>query len=138
MKKDILTEIKEKTKSEGKIKKELGCKSIRTNPDEKDSEEYVKFAEINNHISVSNKAPTRKPTKKVFNRRSYKKPLKKLSQNKLKFEENYSIKSNFLKFIVKKILPSLWTMQTYSSSKRKEGKKQVILVQEKKTCELIV
>ena len=49
---------------EEKIKEELGCKFIRINSDEKDYYEYVKFGEINNHISESDKKSTKKSTKK--------------------------------------------------------------------------
>ena len=40
---------------EEKINEEIGCKFIRINPDEKHYDGYVKFGEINNHISESNK-----------------------------------------------------------------------------------
>ena len=46
---------RKENKREEKIKKELGCKFIRINPDEKDHDEDVIFSEISNHISESNK-----------------------------------------------------------------------------------
>ena len=56
MKKDTLTELKEK-KIERQVatEKELGCKFIRTNHNEKDYDEHKKFNERNNQISKSNK-----------------------------------------------------------------------------------
>ena len=59
MKKDTLTELKEK-KIERQVaaEKKLDCKFIRTNHDEKDYDEYNKFNEINNQISESNKKST--------------------------------------------------------------------------------
>ena len=52
-------EKKEKER-EKRIKEKLGCKFIRINPDEKDYDEYVKFGEINNHLSESNEKSTKK------------------------------------------------------------------------------
>ena len=59
MKKDTLTELKEK-KIERQVaaEKKLDCNFIRTNHDEKDYDEYNKFNEINNQISESNKKST--------------------------------------------------------------------------------
>ena len=64
MKKNTLTEMKKRKRNKYKrIKEKLGCKFIRINPDENDYDEYVKFGEINNHVSKSNKESTRKATK---------------------------------------------------------------------------
>ena len=51
MKKDTVTEMKEKKEKEKKIKEELGCKFIRINLDEKDYDEYVKFGKINTLVN---------------------------------------------------------------------------------------
>ena len=93
-------ERKENARQE-KIKEELDCKFNRINPDERDYDEYVKFGELNNHISESNKKSTKKSAKKSL--------IDDLSKRllELEFEENQSIKSKCLKFIVKKVLPSL-------------------------------
>ena len=93
-------ERKENARQE-KINEELDCKFNRINPDERDYDEYVKFGELNNHISESNKKSTKKSAKKSL--------IDDLSKRllELEFEENQSIKSKCLKFIVKKVLPSL-------------------------------
>ena len=95
------TDERKENARHGKIKEELDCKFNRINPDERDYDEYGKFGEINNHISESNKKSTKKSTKKSL--------IDDLSKRllELKFEENQSIKSKCLKFIVKKVLPSL-------------------------------
>ena len=46
---------RKKVEKQEEIEKELACKFIRINPDEKDYDEYTKSGEINNHISESNK-----------------------------------------------------------------------------------
>ena len=89
-------ERKENARQE-KIKEELDCKFNRINPDERDYDEYVKFGELNNHISESNKKSTKKSLIDDLSKRLL----------ELEFEENQSIKSKCLKFIVKKVLPSL-------------------------------
>ena len=89
-------ERKENARQE-KIKEELDCKFNRINPDERDYDEYVKFGELNNHISESNKKSTKKSLIDDISKRLL----------ELEFEENQSIKSKCLKFIVKKVLPSL-------------------------------
>ena len=89
-------ERKENARQE-KIKEELDCKFKRINPDERDYDEYVKFGDIKNHISESNKKSTKKSLIDDLSKRLL----------ELEFEENQSIKSKCLKFIVKKVLPSL-------------------------------
>ena len=65
------------------IEKELGCKFIRINPEEKDYDEYAKFGEVNNHISESNKKSAKISS------------IDKISRKLLElgFESNHSIKS---------------------------------------------
>ena len=72
-------------KEKRKIKEELGCKFYSINPDQKDYDEYVKFDEINNHISESNKKSTKKSTKKSL--------IEKFSRSilEVEFETNHSI-----------------------------------------------
>ena len=45
---------KKENEGEEKIKEELGCKFIRSNPDEKSYAEYVEFCQISNHVSEAN------------------------------------------------------------------------------------
>ena len=52
-------------KEKKKIKEELGCKFYSINADEQDYDEYVKFGEINNHISESNKKSTKNQLKNL-------------------------------------------------------------------------
>ena len=77
------------------MKIELGRKFIRTNPD---AEIYifVEIGKIQNHIIKSSKTLTKKSTKKYL--------IEKISKRllEIEFEENHSIKSKCLKFIVKK------------------------------------
>ena len=65
------------------IEKELGCKFIRINPEEKDYDEYAKFGEVNNHISKSNKKSAKISS------------IDKISRKLLElgFESNHSIQS---------------------------------------------
>ena len=82
---------KKENEREEKIKKELGCKFIRINPD---AENYifVDIGKIQNHIIES--------TKKSL--------IDDLSKRllKLEFKSNHSIKSKCLKWIVKNVLPN--------------------------------
>ena len=77
MKKDIVTEMYEKKMKEKK-NKELGCKFIRINPDEREYDENVEFSEINNHISESDKKVTEESTKKSL--------IEKISERLIKLE----------------------------------------------------
>ena len=93
-------ERKESERDE-KTKEEPGCKFIRINPDEKDYDEYLKFGEINNRISETNKKSAKKLTEKFL--------IDKLSKSllELAFERNHSIKSKLLKRIFKYMLLTL-------------------------------
>ena len=83
---------KKENEREEKIKKELGCKFIRINPDAKNYDIFVEIGKIQNHIIES--------TKKSL--------IDDLSKRllKLEFKSNHSIKSKCLKWIVKNILPN--------------------------------
>ena len=97
MKKVTLTEMKKKKEIERQeaIKRWLGCTFIRIN---RDAENYYIFVEISNsqkHIIESTKKLTKKSTKKSLIDDLLKRIL---SFNKIKV---------FIKWIVKKILPSV-------------------------------
>ena len=68
------------------IEKELGCKFIRINPDAKNYDIFIEIGKIHNHIIESTKDN--------------------IAERLLELEFK-SMKSKCLKFIVKKILPSL-------------------------------
>ena len=56
MKKDTLREMKKKeNEREEKIKKEIGCKFIRNNPDSENYDVFVEIGKIQNHIIKSTK-----------------------------------------------------------------------------------
>ena len=78
------------------MKIELGRKFIRTNPDAEIYDIFVEIGKIQNHIIKSSKTLTKKSTKKYL--------IEKISKRllEIEFEENHSIKSKCLKFIVKK------------------------------------
>ena len=73
-------------------------------------DEYAKFGEVNNHISESNKKSTKESLIDKISRRLL----------ELEFKSDHSIKSKYLKFFVKKILPSIWNMQTHCLKCKKE------------------
>ena len=75
------------------LEKELECEFIRINPDEKDFNIFRAINEIRRHI--------KKSTKKSL--------IDQLSGKllRLKFKSNNSIKTKCLKYVVKKILPTL-------------------------------
>ena len=75
------------------IEKRFDCEFIRINPDGKYFVIYIEIGKIYNHIKESNE-------KSLID-----KILKRLSE--LKFKSNHSITSKCLKYVVKKILPSL-------------------------------
>ena len=78
------------------MKIEIGRKFIRTNPDAEIYDIFVEIGKIQNHNIKSSKTLTKKSTKKYL--------IEKISKRllEIKFEENHSIKSSCLKFIVKK------------------------------------
>ena len=75
------------------LEKELECEFIRINPDEKDFNIFRAINEIRRHL--------KKSTKKSL--------IDQLSGKllRLKFKSNNSIKTKCLKYVVKKILPTL-------------------------------
>ena len=83
------------------LEKKLGCKFIRINPDKEDFNIFKVQNEIFRHIKESNTESTKKITKKSL--------IDELSNKllKLEFEKNNSIKTKCLKYVVKKILPTL-------------------------------
>ena len=83
------------------IEKELGCKFIRINPAEKDFNIFAEIGKIQNYITKSNKKLTKKSTKKVL--------IDEFSNKLLRseFKSNNPIKTKCLKYVVKKILPTL-------------------------------
>ena len=94
MKKDIL-------KGPDIIKNDLDCKFIRISPDAKDFDIYVEISKIYNHFNES----TKKLTKESIKISLIENLSKRLSR--LEFVFNHSIKSKALKYVVKKILPSI-------------------------------
>ena len=83
-----------------KIKKELGCKFITINPDVENYYIFVEIGKIQNRIIESSKKLTIKWNKKSL--------IYDLSKKlRLEFKSNHSVKSKCLKWIVKKILPTI-------------------------------
>ena len=77
----------------------VGYYFIRINPNKPGFDDYEEFGRVSAYISESIKKQTEKSTKKLL--------LTKLSKRllELEFKSNHSIKSKYLKLIVKKILP---------------------------------
>ena len=75
------------------LERELNCVFIRINPDEKDFNIFKEINKIHRHIKKSSR-------KYLIDRIS-----KRLLQ--LEFKLNHSIKSKCLKWIIRKILPTL-------------------------------
>ena len=75
------------------LEKELNCVFIRINPDEKDFNIFKEINKIHRHIKKSSKNSL----------------IDKISKRllELEFKTNHSIKSKCLKWVVKKILPTL-------------------------------
>ena len=102
MKKDIYAEKKEKEEErKNKIKKELHCEFIRINPDSEKFNINIEVSKIYSHINKSKEKLTEELTKKSL--------IDNLSRRllELEFEENHSIKSKCLKYVVKEILSTL-------------------------------
>ena len=74
------------------LEKELNCVFIRINPDARDFNIFKEINKIHRHIKESKKSLIGEILKRLL---------------ELEFVENHSIKSNCLKWIVKKILPTL-------------------------------
>ena len=79
----------------------LGYHFIRINPDKIDFNDYGEFGRVSTYIAESIKKQTEELTKKSL--------IDDLSKRLLglEFKSNHSIKSKCLKWIVKKILPTL-------------------------------
>ena len=78
---------------DNEIQRELNCVFIRINPDEKDFNIFKEINKIHRHIKKSSKNSL----------------IDKISKRllELEFKSNHSIKSKCLKWVVKKILPTL-------------------------------
>ena len=83
------------------LEKELGCKFIRINLDKENFNVFKAINEIFRHIKESNKKSIEESTKKYL----VDKLLNKLLR--LEFQSDNSIKTKYLKYVVKKILPTL-------------------------------
>ena len=84
----------------------LGYHFIRINPNKIDFNDYVEFGRVSTYIAQSIKKQTEKLTKKSL--------IDDLSKRLLglEFKSNHSVKSKCLKWIVKKILPTLSMINT--------------------------
>ena len=89
--------IDHEIKRQKALEKELSCDFIRINPDEEDFNIFKAINEIHRQI----KKLTKKSTKKYLIDELLNKLLR------LEFKSNNSIKTNCLKYVVKKILPTL-------------------------------
>ena len=83
------------------IELELDCVFIRIDPDEKDFNILNEINKIHRYIIESTKEQTKEQTKKSLINDLSKRLLE------LEFKSNHSIKSKCLKWVVKKILPTL-------------------------------
>ena len=92
---------KKKNKREEKINEKLGCKFTIIIPDAENYDIFAEIGKIQNRIIESTKNLTKKSTKSSLIDKISRRPLE------LEFEENHSIKSKCLKFVIKKISPSL-------------------------------
>ena len=83
------------------LERELNCVFIRINPDAVDFNIFKEINKIHRHINKLNKKQTKKQTKKSI--------IDNLSQRLLEIEfvHNHLIKSKCLKWIGRKILPTL-------------------------------
>ena len=92
---------KTKWKDKKKLEEHLRCTFFRINPDKESFDIFVGLGKIESYIRESNKKLIEESTKKSL--------IDDLSKRllELKFEKHNSIKSNRLKWIVEKILPTL-------------------------------
>ena len=84
------------------LEKKLSCEFIRINSDKKDFNTFKAINEIHRHIKKSTKKLTEKSTKKTLIDE-----LSNKSRLRLEFKSNSSIKTKYLKYVVKKVLPTL-------------------------------
>ena len=89
------------TERQKTIKKELGCKFIRIDLSKESFDVYSEFGKIQSFITKSTKTLTEESTKESL--------IDNLSKtlSEIKFKKENSIKSKVLKYIVKKVLPTL-------------------------------
>ena len=83
------------------IENKLGCEFIRTNPAKENVNIFVEIDKIQNYITKSTKELTEESTKKSLIYELSKKLLR------LEFKSNNSIKTKCVKYVVKKILPTI-------------------------------
>ena len=83
------------------IEKQLGCKFIRINPAKEKFNIFVEIGKIQNDITKSTKKLTEESSKNFLIDELLSKLLR------LDFKPNNSIKTKCLKYVVKKILPTL-------------------------------
>ena len=83
------------------LEKELGCKFIRINPGKENFNVFKVINEIFRHFKESNRKSTEESTKKYL--------VDELSNKllRLEFKSDNSINKKCLKYVVKKILPTL-------------------------------
>ena len=83
------------------IENKLGCEFIRMNPAKENFNIFVEIGKIQNYIAKSTKKLTEESTKKSL--------IDELSNKllRLEFKSNNSIKTKCLRYVVKKILPTL-------------------------------
>ena len=79
----------------------LGCEFIRINPAKESFDIFVEISRIQNYVVAANKKLTEESTKKYL--------IDEVSNKLLRLEvkSNNSIKTKRLKYVVKKILPTL-------------------------------
>ena len=96
-----MTDIDYETERQKSIENELGCEFIRINSANKNFNIFVEIGKIQNHITKPNKKLAQESTKKSL--------IDELSNKllRLEFKSDNSIKTKCLKYVVKKILPTL-------------------------------
>ena len=94
-----MTEIRLR-KRQNELEK-LGHHFIRINPDKIDFNDYEEFGRLSAYIAESIKKQSEKSTKKSLSDDLSKRLLE------LEFKSNHSVKTKCLKWIVKKILPTI-------------------------------
>ena len=89
--------IDHEIKRQKALEKELSCEFIRINPDEEDFNIFKAINEIHRHIKKSTKKSSKKSLMDALSRKLL----------RLEFKSNNSIRTKCLKYVVKKILPTL-------------------------------
>ena len=83
------------------VEKELGCEFIRINPAKENFNIFVEIDKIQNYITKSTKKLTEESTKKSIKHDLSNKLLR------LEFKSKSSIKTKYLKYVVKHIFPTI-------------------------------